>query len=309
MSVLSGAIIPVVLLLGAGTAVKRWFLTDRSAWRGVEWLVYWVFTPALLVTSLQKADITAVEPGPLLASLVIPIVSMSLLVLLMGKTLRVDGPRLSSLIQGSIRMNTYIGLIFASALHGETGVATFALACAVVVPTINVISVSALSVYGDKAKRTRTPSLPRELAENPFIIGCAIGVTLSAASIQIPNFLQTTLNLLSSPAMACGTLAAGAALRFSFRRRDILDIGLATTLKLLILPLATGAIAIPLGLTGPALTSVVLISALPTAASSYVLAVRMGGDTRLMAAITAVQTVASVATIPFILALTDHLAR
>lgn len=53
------------------------------------------------------------------------------------------------------RVNTYIGLIFATALHGQEGVATFALATAVVVPPVNIICVNTLAAYGDKSATLR----------------------------------------------------------------------------------------------------------------------------------------------------------
>ncbi|WP_350309748.1 hypothetical protein [Arthrobacter sp. efr-133-R2A-63] len=69
------------------------------------------------------------------------------------------------------------------------------------------------------------------------------------------------------------------------------DIGLATTLKLLVMPVSAAAIAIPLGSTEAIPTGILLIAAVPTAPSAYVLARRMGGDTRVMASTTCVQTI------------------
>lgn len=109
------------------------------------------------------------------------------------------------------------------------------------------------------------------------------------------------VDMLASPALLCGTLAAGAAITLQFRLRDALDIGMASMLKLVALPLAAGAIAHAVGVTGAALASVVIICALPTAPSAYILATRMGGDSRLMASITGVQTILATATLPAVL--------
>jgi predicted permease len=103
-------------------------------------------------------------------------------------------------------------------------------------------------------------------------------------------------------------MVAGAALRFTFRPRDLIDVGTAALLKLVALPLAAMSIALAFGVTGATLTSIILITAVPTAPSATVLASRMGGDTRLMAAITGVQTVLAVATIPLLLLLAGTLS-
>lgn len=205
-----------------------------------------------------------------------------------------------------MRINTYVGLIFASALHGQAGVATFALASAVVVPLVNLVCVSALAVHGEKADGAKRVRLWRELASNPLILACIVGLLQNLLSVPLPAFAASTLDILAQPALACGTLIAGSALRFTFRRRELLDVSIASGLKLLVLPLSAMSIAVPLGLHGAALTSIVLICAVPTAPSAYILAERIGGDTRLIAAITGAQTVLAAMTMPLILVLADH---
>lgn len=306
MDAVTTAIVPIVLFLALGAVLRRRVLTEPGFWRGLEWMSYRLFTPALFITSIAGADLTVVSPAPLLLSLVVPILTLSLFVLALRRLLRADGPRLTSLVQGTIRINTYIGLIFASALHGQEGVATFALASAIVVPLVNLVCVSALAVHGDTSERTRRLPLWRELLGNPLIQGCAVGLGLNLLGLDLPAFLDAALEMLAAPALVCGTVIAGAALRFALNGRDVLDIGLTSTFKLLLLPLAAMSIAIPLGVEGVTLTSIVLICAVPTSPSSYVLAVKMGGDARLMAAVTGVQTVLAVATVPALIALAHH---
>ena len=307
MLLVTTAIVPVVLILAAGALLRHLFLTNPGFWQGLEWMSYRVFTPALFITSIAGTDLTAIPAGPLLLSLAVPIIFVAGLVIVLRRPLRANGPQLTSLVQGAVRINTYIGLICATALHGHEGVATFALASAVVVPLVNVICVSTLAAYGDKSAAQHRVPVWREFLENPLIQGCAIGLALNLAGLPLPEFLSATLTMLAAPALACGTLIAGAALHFSFHKRDAIDIGLAAVLKLIVLPLTAAAIAIPLGAAGATLTSIVLICAIPTAPSAYVLASRMGGDTRLMASITGAQTVLAIATLPAVLMLTDHI--
>jgi malonate transporter len=306
VNLVTTAIVPIVLILAAGVLLRRRFLREPGFWRGLEWMSYRVFTPALFITSIANTDLTVVPIGPLLLSLAAPIVLVAGLVVALRRRLHANGPQLTSLVQGSIRINTYIGLIFATVLHGHEGVATFALASAIVVPLVNVICVSALAAYGKKSSSLRHIPVWREFLENPLIQGCVIGLTLNLVGLPLPDFIAATLSMLAAPALACGTLIAGAALHFTFRKRDVLDIGVSTILKLIVLPAAAAAIAIPLGATGATLASIVLICAVPTAPSAYVLASRMGGDTRLMASITGTQTILAVVTLPVVLMLVNH---
>lgn len=307
MNLVASAIVPIVLILAFGVLVRRRFLKEPSFWRGLEWMSYRIFTPALFITSIAETDLTIVPIGPLLLCLTVPILFVASVAIALRRPLRANGPQLTSVVQGSIRINTYIGLIFAGALHGQLGVATFALACALVVPLVNIICVSVLTVHGERSAATVKPRIWRELVGNPLIQGCVTGLVLNLLDLPLPDFITATVTMLAAPALACGTLIAGAALHFKFRKRDVLDIGVATIFKLTVLPAAAVALAIPLGLTGVTLTSIVLICATPTAPSAYVLAVKMGGDTRLMASITGIQTILAVATLPITLTLVNQL--
>ena len=305
MSLLAAAIVPILLLLAGGAVIRRWFVADPVFWRGLEWMSYRVFTPALFISSIAGADLRAVPIGPLALSVATPIAVAAGLILALGRPLRADGPQLTSMLQGAIRINTYIGLIFATALHGVDGTATFALASAIVVPLVNVICVSVLARIGDRRGSQRRAPLWRALVENPLIQGVAIGLALNLTGIALPAFVSSTLSLLAAPALVCGTLISGAAMHLSFRRRDVLDIGITAIVKLVALPLGAAAIALSLGVEGPTLTSIVLICAVPTAPSAYVLASRMGGDTRLMASITGVQTVLALVSVPAVLGIVE----
>ncbi|GAB3167715.1 AEC family transporter [Myceligenerans halotolerans] len=298
MQLVTTGIVPIVLVLALGVLLRRRVLTEPAFWRGLERLSCRVFTPALFVSSIAGADLRHLEPLPILLSLAIPTVAVAGLLAATRRPLRLSGPGLTSMIQGSIRINTYIGLVFATALHGAPGIAAFAIASAVVVPLVNVVCVSSLARHGVPGRTARTRRLWRELVTNPLIQACLAGLALNLAGLRLPEAAAVPLDLLAAPALVTGTLVAGAAITFEFRRRDLLDVALASVLKLVVMPLAAWAIASAFGVAGPTLTAIVLITAVPTAPSATVLATQMGGDIRLIASITGVQTVLAMATLP-----------
>jgi len=277
-------------------------MTDPGFWRGLEWLSYYVFAPALFIESIARTSLTEISTGPFLVSLTVPVLVAAALLVVLRRPLRADGPQLTSLVQGSIRINTYIGLGFASALNGTAGVAAFALAAAVMVPLVNVVSVTTLSIYGRPHDTSQKPRpVWRELITNPLIQGCAAGIALNVTGIGLPSTIAAPIEMLAAPALVSGTLVVGAAITLRLRLRDGFDIAVASLLKLVALPLTAAGVANAVGLSTAALTAVVVICAVPTAPSAYVLASRMGGDTRLMASITGTQTILSIATLPLIL--------
>ena len=75
-------------------------------------------------------------------------------------------------------------------------------------------------------------------------------------------------------------------------------IGYFTAIKLIAMPVAAIFTARALDVSGVFLDVVVLFSALPTATSAYVLAVRMGGDGSLVALGITISTLAGMVAIP-----------
>ncbi|NHU47215.1 AEC family transporter [Rhodococcus sp. ACPA1] len=301
MSAVSTAIVPIVLLLVLGLALRRHVLTDAAFWRGLESLTYFVFTPALFVHSLADVDLSTVPVLPIAAAVIVPVTVMTGILIVCRRPLRLDGPALTSMIQGSTRLNTYIGLSLVFALHGQDGVATFALAAAVMVPTVNIVCVTALSVFGDQDRQASRVPLVRALCTNPLVLGCLAGLLLNLLAMRLPGYAASTISTLAAPALACGTLVAGASVMAGLRRTDLPHVALASILKLGTLPLAAVGIAALLGVRGVALDSIIIICAVPTSPSAYILATRMGGNAQLMGSITAVQTILALATLPLML--------
>jgi predicted permease len=103
---------------------------------------------------------------------------------------------------------------------------------------------------------------------------------------------------LGQASVALGLLCVGAALTMQ-GLGDRLPTQMATAcLKLVVMPALTWIGCAALGLDPLSTAIAVLFMALPTAATSYVMARAMGGDAPLMAAITTSEHLLSVATLP-----------
>lgn len=295
-------IVPVAFVLALGVFLRARVLKSPEPWMGLEFTTYYVFTPALFMVSIGNADLSAVPLGPLAAAIAVPVLLVAGAAVVLSRALGFPGPAVAAMMQGSIRLNTYIGLAFAQAVYQVQGVAVFALACAVMVPLVNVLCVAAHSAWGSSPGTKHQP-MWRELATNPLIVGCIAGVLLNVAPWRSEP-LDAVLTMLGAPALACGTLAAGAAITLKVTRGDLAALPLVGVLKFAAMPAAAFGMGTWLGLPPTALFAVVLICSLPVAASSVILSSRLGGDVRLMASLNGFQTVASIATLPVTLWLT-----
>ncbi len=212
----------------------------------------------------------------------------------------VDGPGFTSVFQGGVRFNNYVGVTIAAGLFGAQGIAIAAVCNAAIIPTVNILCVLVFARFG--ATRLSLGGLARQIAANPLVLACAGGILLQALGIGLPPGIEPALRALGQASLPLGLLCVGAALDFGTARRWVQPMLAASGAKFLLMPAATVLASLAFGLSGAAASAALLFQALPTASSAYIMARQLGGDAPLMAGITATQTVLAAFAIPLVLA-------
>ncbi len=302
MSVVLSALVPVLALIALGYGLRRGNFPDSSFWRPAARMVYFVFLPALLIRIIAVARL---DPSLWRAQLAaVCTVGICVLILqLSRKQITSSGPAFTSVVQGGIRHNTYIGLAIANAIFPADGVAAFALIVAVIVPLVNAIAVAALGRYGDHAHAAAmtTGRTIKLVALNPLILACAFGALLNLTGIGLPWGSDELLLMLGQPALPVGLLVVGAGLQVRALKRLDLPVLVPVAMRLVLYPLIAITLGYAMGLDSAHIGPLALLAALPTAASAYVLALELGGDEALMARIITLETLAAAVTIPVVL--------
>jgi len=296
------AVLPVFLMIFLGTLIARRAPFDPSFWQAVEKLTYVLLFPALLVSTLANAELDFGEVLPMVVAIDAAILAMAPLALLIKRLTGMTGPQFGAFLQGAVRMNTYIGLAVSFAIYGQVGLEKAAIAVVAIMPLVNVLSVLALVRYGDRGDAAK-PRVLRELARNPLILGCILGIALNLTGLGAPPVLGPLLEILGRAALALGLLAVGAALDLQAAKQGGFLLGLSSLCKLIAMPAMTALGCWIMGVEGAALGVALLFNGLPTATSAYILARQLGGDHRLMAAMITGQTALSMITIPIVLGL------
>lgn len=295
------AVAPIFALIALGWALRRWLWRAPEFWASIELLTYYVFFPALLVVTLAQARITW-SVVPFLADMIGVTLVLAGILTLIRPLLRIDGPAYTSVFQGSIRFNTYIGLAVASALFGPEALALIALAIAVMIFPVNILSIGVLARHASGIPPSFAATLS-EVGKNPLILASFVGLALGALDLKLPPVIGPVLDILSKAALPLGLVAVGAGLNLGTVAARGMAVAVATTLKLLVSPLLALAGARLLGLDPLATAMAVLYCALPPAPTSYILARRLGGDTELIAALITVHTLLAAITVPVFLTL------
>jgi len=289
---------PLFALIVAGYYLRRRGFPNDAFWPGAERLNYFILFPALLASSLARAPLD--NPAlPRLALAVLLGLGLAWIALLLVRRWRGwSAGRFGALAQGILRFNTYLGLAVIGSLYGAQGLGIAALMLALMVPTVNVMSVWALSAERGVSLR----GLLMPVLRNPLIIACALGALLNLSGIGLPLGSDKLLGLLATASLPLGLLCVGAALQPKELSGELPSLGWNCVLRLLAMPLL--ALAVGWGLHLPAMERVILVLffALPTAPTSYVLTRQLGGDGHLMAGIITLQTLLAAGSLLLVLA-------
>ncbi|MBM3486150.1 MAG: AEC family transporter [Alphaproteobacteria bacterium] len=301
MSVVVGAVAPVFLLILFGFLLRRRGFPGEGFWALAERLTYFVLFPALLAESLARAELDGLPVGPMAIVIVATTLIMTGAIALSRRFFALSGPAYTSVVQGAIRFNTYLGVAMVATLLGPGGVAIAALYLAIMVPFANLVCVWVLAVHATEGATDRR-RVALEIVRNPLVVGCIAGLVLQLVGGAPEAFLRF-LGMLGQASLPIGLLCAGAGLDPVRLVSDRRILALAAVAKLIAMPALMGIACAIAGIDGMALVVLVLFSALPSAPSAYILARQMGGDAPLMAAILTLQTGLSLATLPVVLTL------
>ena len=295
-----GTLLPIFAIIILGSLIKFSNIMSPHAWEGMENLVYWVLLPSLLIVKLGNAELQEFDFLPMGAALSLATILTVIILIILRTGFKIKQSSYTSVLQGGIRQNSYIGLAAAGPLYGVGGEALAAIGILAVIPMVNVISVLALM----KIKRTKGLGAIvafKQLVKNPIIIACAVGVFVNASGFGVPLFINETLELVSRGALPLGLLAVGAGLSFGgLVRNPVLLLG-SNFLKLILMPVLTAWLCWIFEVDPVASGVAILFAALPSSASSYVMSRQFGGDHGLMAAILTSQVIMAIVTIPLVL--------
>ncbi|MEO0333215.1 MAG: AEC family transporter [Bacteroidota bacterium] len=300
MIVVLGALFPVFGVVVIGFILKRMKFPGDTFWPYSDRLTYFVLFPALLINKLSVANLNHPELLPMMGVLFLAILAISVSVWLVKPLISWNNASYTSVLQGSIRPNTYIGLAGASALFGADGLALTAVALASVIPLVNVISVLGFARWVPSHSPGASRVL-RSILTNPLIVASALGLVINFSGLGLPSAFISLTEVIGRAALPMGLLSVGAGLQIHTLRKYWGALTLSSLLKLVGLPLLAYALGAYFLLEGLPLAIVVLYASLPCSVSSYTLAAELGGDKILVAAIITIQTLLAMLSIPLLL--------
>jgi predicted permease len=286
---------PDFALILLGGLLKRYARFDLAFWTGLERIVYFVLFPALLFRALATSTLSIADGSRLVVVGLLFTAAGMLLSALAKPLLHVPHATFAACFQCGFRFNTYIALAAASRLGGEAAVAAISLLIGVLVPIVNVAAVAMLAPGRGKA-------LWLAVARNPLVIACVAGLAWKALALPLPDVASKVLEHLAAAALPLGLVAAGAGLEFAAGTLPLRAVVWWNVVKLAALPAIALALASLLGVSPLERQVAVLLAAVPTAPSSYILAMQMTGGGAPVALLISSGTLLAILTLPLWLA-------
>ena len=292
---------PIFLLILLGYAIRTKKVIDDAFWVPAERMTYFVFFPSLLISNIARVDLDFLVLYPVLAAVVSGILVIGGGVIALRPYITVSNPTFTSIFQGAIRPNSYVGIAAGIALFGDAGLTMVAIIISVAVPLVNFLSAIVLAHYVDQNNGVvGVRRLIMPVITNPLILSCLMGIFLNLSGLGLPPVFGPLLDILGKAALPVGLLAVGAGLNFRALHGSAPLMVATAMAKIVLLPLLTYLAVHAFGVEGLAASVAVIYAALPGSPSGYVLARQMGGDGELMAGHITLTTLAAMALMPAI---------
>jgi malonate transporter len=299
---------PIALIIALGYALNRLRVAGPEIWSAIEHICFYILFPFLIVRTLSTADLSNLPVESFAMVVFGGATGMGLLLIASWPLLArlgISGPTFTSLFQGATRFHGFMALAVIGALYGAAGLALGALAISFLVPTLNVMSIVVLTIWGEGTHRPSVASVLLRIAQNPLIWACIVGLVLNMTGA--PVFLHSAIEIVGDGGLGLAMLAVGAGLQIGRVAETKWLLAVGVLIRLLGMPLLMIFLAWLVGLEGLPRTIAIIAGAVPTASTAYVMARKMGGDAQLMANIVTMQVVVSSVTLPLFIYLAQAL--
>lgn len=286
---------PIFIVMALGLLLRwRGMINDNFIDIGSK-LVFNVTLPALLFINISRTSIEQTANPTLLSVGLIGTALIFLLLEILSARWVQPATERGVVVQGAFRSNMgIIGLAYCFNAYGNDGLVTASLYLAVVTILFNVLAVVTLSRSLNREAGLSGTLLG--IVKNPLIIGIVLALPFAWYQIELPHLVIRTGEYFAQMTLPLALLCTGASLNFKALRSGLHNAMLASSLKLLAVPLVLTLGGVIVGLRSIELGVLLLMSSAPTAAASYVMVRAMGGNAALAANIIAITTLGSLLT-------------
>lgn len=289
-------VLPVFLVVGLGYALKGTGLVGGDFLVQLNRLVYFVALPIMFFYKIATADFFTSFNADLLIGIMACIVVVSVCSHLYSGFRRYDKSQRGAFCQATFRGNlVYIALPIIYSAYGEAGFATAGIMIGFMTAVVNFLSIIVLLLpHRQDGHDLKLSFWVHHLVLNPLIISSFLGILWSFFQLPIPTVLANTFDIISGMTMPLALIVIGASFSFKELQGEMVMTGIATGIKIILMPLIAAGLLLLLGVRGMEFGVGILLTGAPTASAAYIMTQQLKGDADLSSSIIMFSTLMSV---------------
>ena len=283
------AIAPIFIIIIFGYSLRKTGKIPKEFWSNSDFLIYWVFMPALLFTKISQADLVSHAIFDFSITLSLIFIFTLIYAIFSLKSFNLSKNSELPMIQGSCRINTVVVLAIASGLYGADGLEIAVIGAAIFVPLINIsMPIFLLFIIRD-GKIDLLQRIKNDILTNPIILSMFIGLVFNYYDIKNVPILHPSLTILSNTALPIMLLSLGASLKIKEMKGQFSPIFISVIGKLILAPIVTIILCYLIQLPNNLIQIAVIYGSVPTGLIVYSLVKKANGDYKLASAIVTIQ--------------------
>ncbi|OUR60835.1 hypothetical protein A9Q74_11865 [Colwellia sp. 39_35_sub15_T18] len=303
----------VVALLGFICTKTQWLSKEQL--NALSKFTFSISIPAFLFYQMAKADFSEQVSPQLFAAFYLPVLTCYFIAWLISYFFYRNKPLFNSdaaafnssaasavyALSASYSNTIIVGLPVLLAAMGEQVVGIIFLIVTFHSAMLFALTsaIAAIANSKNSAQKFNGLKFVKQTLNNPLIISILSGLLINLLGITLPDFLQDSLALISKPAIALALFILGASLAFYQVRQELTFIGIASFIKLMLLPALVFVTAQYIfNLEAFIVTVLVMLSACPTGVNASLIAATHQQHQQTVAGTVVLSTLISIVTIP-----------
>lgn len=286
-------VLPILLYMLFGLLLKRAKRVSEQTAGQVNKIIFSYCFPFLMFNNIYRTQLNDVLNARYVVTMVVLVLAVALFTVLSTLRLFRSRPVQGAIMQAIIRGNSILfALPVVSAISGPENVGLASLCVAVIVPIYHLICTVALEVL--RGKELKPLTLALNLLKNPLIIGALAGILAKLVNLRLLPVLEKLVADIAGLVTPVALVMLGAGLRFSDTRHYAREIRFVSLVKLVLVPLLFVLTVRLMGFDKVGVTTALALGAVPTAVSTYVMAIEMDADGVLAGQLVAATSVLSI---------------
>lgn len=295
-SVFANSILPILIIAALGYILAR---NTHADVRTLSVMTFNILSPALILNTLITSTISPIEFGRMAGFTFCVIVVAGLVAWLIARALRLDRQATSAFITVAMFANAgNFGLPLILFAFGPD-----ALTRATVYFVIHVILLYSLGILLASSGKLGWQQSFKQVLRVPHFYAIGVAIIFMFIKIPVPDGIMRSITLLNNAAFAIMILLMGMQLQRAKMPARPIVVGIATALRLIVLPILAFGIALLFGLTGPDRQAAVIQASMPAAVMISVLAVQFESAPDFVTAVVFISTILSPVTLTVLVAM------